>query len=383
MPGKIISLNLRRLRKDKGYSQERLAEKSGLSRAAYRNIETGKSEPRASSLQAIATALEVPIQRLVEPVRALNTVRFRSNKRMHSREQILVDIGRWLSDFNDIEEILNDRMEYQLDDIRQRLKPRKNKSHIAAALARDVFGLDDEEPVRDICGLLESSGIKVGELKIASHDFFGLSVTSADGGPAVVVNTWERISVERWIFTAVHELGHLILHLSDYNVNHIDEEQIHEEEANAFAAAFLMPDASFNKEWSDTYGLAFVDRVMKVKRIFRVSYRTVLHRLATNYHGPGNIWARFQMDFKRRHGRTLLREDEPDALAKDAFRASFPENRSAGEPDSLSPVDFLQDRLSRLVRKAIEQEKISLGRGAEVLGLSLHEMRERTASWVG
>jgi predicted HTH domain antitoxin len=32
---------------------------------------------------------------------------------------------------------------------------------------------------------------------------------------------------------------------------------------------------------------------------------------------------------------------------------------------------------------AIEQEKISLGRGAEVLGLSLQDMRDLTAAWVG
>ena len=303
---------------------------------------------------------------------------------MRSREQILVDVGRWLSDFGDIEDILDDREPYKLDGIRKQLKARKNRGEAAATLAREAFGLDAEEPVRDICGLLESRGIKVGEQKVASHDFFGLSVAAADGGPAVVVNTWERISVERWIFTAAHELGHLILHLSDYDVSHTDEEKSHEEEANAFAAAFLMPDASFQKEWDETYGLALVDRVMKVKRIFRVSYRTVLHRLAPMYKEHGNIWARFQMDYKQRYGRTLLRDDEPDALAQDAFRASFPEDSSAGEPDKLSPVDFIQDRLFRLVRKAIEQEKISLGRGAEVLGLSLDEdMRDLTASWVG
>ena len=161
-----------------------------------------------------------------------------------------------------------------------------------------------------------------------------------------------------------------------------DEEKKDEEEANAFAAAFLMPDASFQKEWDETYGHAFIDRVLKVKRIFRVSYRTVLYRLAPGYRG-GNIWARFQMEYKRLTGRTLLRDDEPDALAKDAFRASFPEDSSAGEPDKLSPVDFIQDRLSSLVRRAIEKEKISLGRGAEVLGLSLQDMRDLSASWVG
>ena len=51
-----IALNLRRLRKAKDFSQERLAEKSGISRAAYRHIEIGKSEPRVSNLQAIATS---------------------------------------------------------------------------------------------------------------------------------------------------------------------------------------------------------------------------------------------------------------------------------------------------------------------------------------
>jgi Zn-dependent peptidase ImmA (M78 family)/DNA-binding XRE family transcriptional regulator len=383
MAENTISLNLRRLRKAKDFSQESLAEKSGLSRAAYRNIETGKSEPRIGSLQSIAAALEIPIQRLVEPVRAIDAVQFRSKKCMRSREQILVDVGRWLSDFSDIEDILDDRVVYRIGDIREQLKSRERRGEIAASLAREAFGLNAEEPVRDICGLLESNGVKIGQQKVASDGFFGLSVATEDGGPAVIVNTWDRISVDRCIFTAAHELGHLILHLSDYDVTLTDEEKEHEGEANAFAAAFLMPDVSFWKEWKETYGLALIDRVLKVKRIFRVSYRTVLHRLAPSYKGPGNIWARFQADHKRRFGRTLLKDDEPDALFQDAFRASFPEGRSAREPDGLSPADFVQDRLSRLVRKAIEQEEISLDRGAEVLDISLQDMRDLTASWVG
>lgn len=383
MAENVIALNLRRLRKVKGLTQEDLAEKSGLSRAAYRNIETGRSEPRVSSLQDIANALQVPIQQLVEPGRALRAARFRSNKRMRSREQILVDVGRWLGDFGDLEDILDDRVDCKLDDIRRQLRARKNRGETAAARAREGLGLDAEEPVRDICGLLESGGIKAGELKVASHDFFGLSVAAEEGGPAVIVNTWDRIPVERWIFTAAHELGHLTLHLSDYDISLTDEEKQHEEEANAFAGAFLVPDVSFRKEWDETYGLALVDRILKVKRIFRVSYRTVLYRLAPSYRGPGNIWVRFQRDYRQRYGRALLRDDEPDALAQDAFRASFPEDRSAGEPDKLSPKDFMQDRLSRLVRKAVEQEKISLDRGAEIMGLSLQDMRDLTASWVG
>lgn len=383
MAENTIALNLRRLRNVKSFTQVELAERAGLSRAAYRNIETGKSEPKVSNLQSIASVLEVSIEQLVAPVRELRAVRFRSSKRMRSREQILVNVGCWLGDFTDIEEILDDRVEYKFGEIHKQLKTRKNRGKAAATLVRDVLGLDAEEPVRDICGLLQSAGVKVGEQKIASPGFFGLSVAAEDGGPAVVVNTWARISVERWIFTAAHELGHLILHLSDYDVVNADEEECHEAEANAFASEFLMPEISFQKEWNETYGLAFVDRVLKVKRIFRVSYRTVLHRIAAKYQGPENIWIRFQMDYKRRSGRTLLRDDEPDSLAQDAFRASFPEADLAQEPSHLSPKDFTQDRLSKLVRQAIEQEKISIGRGAEILELSLQGMRELSASWVG
>ena len=64
------------------------------------------------------------------------------------------------------------------------------------------------------------------------------------------------------------------------------------------------------------------------------------------------------------------------------FRATFPEPRSESEPDKLSPVDFIQDGLYGLVRTAIEKEKISLDRGAELLDISLQDMRKRTLSWV-
>lgn len=51
------------------------------------------------------------------------------------------------------------------------------------------------------------------------------------------------------------------------------------------------------------------------------------------------------------------------------------------EPDSLSSSDFNEDRLSKLVRIAIEKDKITLSRGAEILGIDLATMRERTFSW--
>jgi hypothetical protein len=122
--------------------------------------------------------------------------------------------------------------------------------------------------------------------------------------------------------------------------------------------------------------------VLKVKRIFRVSYRTVLYRLSESQPGP-ELWKRFQLDLKERTGRTPLKDEEPGAVAADAFLASFPEPSRAREPEDLSPLDFVEDRLFRLVRSAVEKAEISLARGAEILGLSQLEMRQLAASWVG
>ncbi len=373
-----IGSNLRRVRVAQGLTQAEVATAAGITRLAYRNLETGASLPRAETLQALARALEVGAQDLVTPVSELRHVRFRSFQRLNTREQILVEVGRRLRDFNELEEILEDRVEPRLVPLGDDLSPAE-----AAASTRDCFGLGPSEPVRDICGLLEANGIKVLPLRVASDAFFGLSVAAADGGPAVSVNVWERISVERWIFTAAHELAHLVLHLEDYDVVQKEEEKRQEREANLFATHFLMPHEVFAKEWEETRGMALVDRVLKVKRMFRVSYRTVLYRLSeTGAYGP-EIWRRFQAEVKRRTGRTLLKDDEPEAVAADAFRASFPEPSRAGEPEDLSPADFMEDRLFRLVRRAVEEDEISLARGAEILGLPLEEMRQLSASWMG
>ena len=56
--------------------------------------------------------------------------------------------------------------------------------------------------------------------------------------------------------------------------------------------------------------------------------------------------------------------------------------RRSGEPAGLSEHDFVEDRLSRLVRRALEAERISLGRAAEILGVTRDEMRKQAREWV-
>jgi Zn-dependent peptidase ImmA (M78 family)/DNA-binding XRE family transcriptional regulator len=383
MTDAAIPSNLRRLRLHKNLSQAALAAQAGITTLAYRNIESGKSNPKANTLQALANAVEVSIHDLVKPTTELRRVRFRSLKqRLNTRTQVLTQVSDWLSNFNELEKLLGESRQVTLKEVSiGKRKDKRERGIEAASALRRYFGLREEESVRDICGLLESKGIKLFPMVVASDGIFGLSVAEGDGGPAVAVNTWERISVERWIFTAVHELAHLVLHLNSFDVNQTQEEDEQEIEANICSSHFLMPEHLFKKEWDETYGLPLVYRVLKVKRMFRVSNKSVLYRVSEK--AGKQIWYQFNREYSQRFNQTLLKADEPNPLKKTEAWRSSPEGSRAGEPDNLSPSDFKEDRLWCLVRRAYEQDLISLPKAAEILNIPLDEMRSHVQpSWV-
>lgn len=61
----IVAANLRRMRTRKGYSLERLARASGVSRAMLGQIELAQSAPTINVLWRVASALEVPFSALL------------------------------------------------------------------------------------------------------------------------------------------------------------------------------------------------------------------------------------------------------------------------------------------------------------------------------
>ena len=106
-----LSSNLVRLRTAGGWSQGQIAEKAGISRQAYRALETGESEPRGRTLMALAAALGARTEDLLRPARELHAVRFRADKQLRRRAQVLGEVARWLDDYDELEELLGDRLE--------------------------------------------------------------------------------------------------------------------------------------------------------------------------------------------------------------------------------------------------------------------------------
>lgn len=361
----VLSNNVRRMRKAKNISQSELASISGISIATIKNLELAKKEPQVKTIRSIARAMDVRLHELFLPVRELETIRFRSTKKMRNRENILAGISIWIDNYNYLEDILDDRIKFNLH-----ISEASSHSEIVerAISTRKKLGLNSTEPIYDLCGLLESGGVKVRSISAASDGFFGLSIGAKDGGPAVIANIYDRISVERRIFSAAHELGHILLHPGAFNAANIEENQDEERHANLFAGHFLMPDKGFFKEWRDTSGMHIIDRVFKIKRIYRVSYKTVIRRLLDCEMVGNDVWMRFNYAYKSRYNQSLGYKEEPMSV-------------ETSEPSGLKEFDFFENRYSRLVRTAIEKDKISLSRGAEMLGISLEEMYDLIKDW--
>lgn len=68
-PEEAFAANLRRLRSARGYSQEDLAERTGLHASEISRLERGAREPRLGTIVKLARGLGVPAERLVKGIK--------------------------------------------------------------------------------------------------------------------------------------------------------------------------------------------------------------------------------------------------------------------------------------------------------------------------
>ena len=94
------------------------------------------------------------------------------------------------------------------------------------------------------------------------------------------------------------------------------------------------------------------------------------------------VWKLFNQAYREQKGRSLLKHDEPQGINEEVYEDTHGARPAGIEPAGMEPHDFREDRLSLLVRRAVEQDIISLSRGAEFLRLPLEQMRALSASWV-
>ena len=122
------------------------------------------------------------------------------------------------------------------------------------------------DPIPNVLEMLEEKGIRVIEID-APVEFDGLSAHVGDI-PVIVIN--KNFSVERKRFTALHELGHLVLTIEEG----ADEEKI----CHAFAGALLLPDNCLEKLLGDKRSNIAPGELVRIKEQYGISAQAIMMR---------------------------------------------------------------------------------------------------------
>jgi len=371
-----VGKNLRRQMKNKGKTIQEVAQSIGISKVALSNILTGKSVPKSGTVIKLASYLKVSINTLLITPILLHSVRFRTAKTLSPREkaakeQILLEVPVWLKNYKELEKLLGKPSRPSLPDVKDLTAME------AAQIVRAIAHIKDEDPVCNLVGMVSQLGVK-----LWLHDFkmkrvFGLSVGIPDDGPAIIVNDNAEISIERKIFTIAHELGHLLFHIDSFSSaqEYLEENDEEESQANAFAGVLLLPPSALKKQWELYKGIPFIDRVLAIKHVYKVSYKTVLYALIRDGFHKGEssqLYVAFAQGYKDKYGHDLKNHYEPSE--GQSLVASI-------DPEPLQRYDLLSTEYQGLVRDAYEKEYISITKAAEMLSLDLAAMRKLHSSW--
>lgn len=376
-----LSRNLQVWRAIRTLTQDELAAQADISRSQYIKLESGSiSDPRSSTVINLARALGVDVHTLYEPIPHFSSTRFRANSKLTAKELLIRDIlfvqlKSRLEYTNWLESKLCDSKSEQFKKLSAAANAVKhNGAEGVASTIRTFCASTHQNPADDICGFLADHGVKVFLKSVEIPKFFGCSIGPQDGGPVIVINIRNDISVERRIFTAVHELAHLLLHEDiAFSDDKVAEKAI-EKEADVLTGYFLMPTARFAEAMRQCLGLGLYDTVLKVKRMFKVSYLTVIHRLSERSGKIdsalyGKLVMRFRGEHRARTGVSLGAKVEPSPISHDDDLGDyFIEDVMNDEPEHLAPTDVLDTRFYNLVMQGIHRRLVSIEDGARIIG---------------
>lgn len=259
------------LREAKGWNQGELAEASGLTQSFVSRVERGFVPLGGERLDNVAAALDCPTQLLVHDELALSAG---SSTVFHRRRRSRISVvaARRF-------EATSHLTRLTVDGLMQAAGREP-----ACLLERNGFGLPSSDPaeladvlrrrwqipdgpVADVCALLDRVGIVVvvRRFDLAAQD--AMSLWPQGKAPSIVVR-W-GMSVDRLRFTLCHELAHLVMHVEPGP--HV------EQEADRFAAEFLLP-ADQVAPLLQGLNTGDFDRLIDLKRQWRVSIAALIQR---------------------------------------------------------------------------------------------------------
>jgi Zn-dependent peptidase ImmA (M78 family)/DNA-binding XRE family transcriptional regulator len=331
----------------KGYSQRELADRIGgaLSHNAIAKYEKGLMLPNSTALLQLSNALGIKADYFFMPYTVeIEKIEFRKHNKLSVKEEnsIKEEVFEKVAKYIELEQLLEIPFNFsnKIEDVII-----GNGDDVEKAVEQLIVDWNiGNNAIPNVIQLLEDKGVKV-ILQKADHKFDGLSGFANGTTPVIVVNS--AFSVERMRFTALHELGHLLLNFAP-GLEHKEKERL----CHRFAGAMLMPRETFLKEMGNTRNRISVSELIGLKEIYGISIQAIMARALA----LGVISESRFISFR-------LWINEKEERKKEEGLGSF-----RGIEES--------HRFHQLLYRATSEEIISLSKAANLAGKKLAQFRD-------
>jgi Zn-dependent peptidase ImmA (M78 family)/DNA-binding XRE family transcriptional regulator len=355
-----IGKRLKQTRENLGYTQEQVAEKLGIGRPRYSDIENGKRDVPLKELYAFCEFFAKPLDYFFKEEAISESgfkVLFRKTADDHEVTKVVTEFENLCDRMNELEEITEVKIrpnivkDYDYDKNRisywGKYCAEQERSRLNLGLA----------PLKDLDRILEEKcRLKIFYLPIpVGKSIWGMFTYQEGMGGCILVNSTPVAGKQ--LFSLAHEYGHFIFHKMRLGVISSDEDKDTSEEkiADYFAREFLMPENTVN----DIFNMRVNNRrdvtaedVVYLADYFGVSFQAMIYRL---------------------NSLRLLNDDKKERF-KDTWVNSVRQSMGISEPErskSKFPPLYIH-----LCLKAYQQERITTAKFAEFLELPLYKAME-------
>ncbi len=245
---------LRQARLYNGLSINDLAEILGVTKQAISQYETQNVTPEFEKMRILTEKLKFPssyfFQKDIYDVNTKTTY-FRAllsaNKNARLQQQVK------LKHLAIIYQVLNKYLEFPILNIPKFKYDDKLDFEQIALDLRNYWDIG-EKPIDNISYLLEKNGIIVASYPVNQNniDAYSQKIKVEGNDRYIIVLSNDKNLAARSNFDAAHELGHILLHDWNIDIEELSREDFkqQEREANYFAAAFLLPKNAFLQDVS-------------------------------------------------------------------------------------------------------------------------------------
>ena len=348
----MFSKNLKYYRLKKQLTKKQLAEIVNVSPMLITYYENGDRKPSMETIKKLAQALDVRVSDFLS-ARNEQLVfahgEFRKNVSLSKARQEYVreSVEEYFSRFMTVTEILGGDVISVAP--KCHVLPLSDDDEENALALRTHLGFAADGPIEDLIGKLENKGVLIYECNIGNAGFSGMNGL-VNGRPYIVFNPVNH--TERNRTTIGHELAHLMFQWPE----DMDDKLV-EKRATAISGAFLFPKQDAFRELG----------------VYRRFVSKDMAAIAKEYGISMNLLVK----------RAELLGIVKQATAKDYFiNAGRKGWRGADskEPSRIQPEN--PTLFEQLVYRAVNEEEISIQRGAELLKKSFSDVKN-ACSWTG